>query len=196
MFDLANILTTFGYAALFGIVFAESGLLVGFLLPGDSLLFTAGLLASQGHFNILVVLLLSFVGAVTGDAVGYMFGRHIGPRLFYKQDSLLFNKDHLRRAQSFYEKHGGKTIILARFMPFVRTFAPIVAGIGSMKYGQFAFYNIIGGLLWSVGLCLAGYFLGNLIPNIDEYLLPIIILIVVFTTLPAIAPLFFRKKVS
>ncbi len=186
MFDIIDLLKSFGYIALLFITFAESGIFIGFFLPGDSLLFSAGFLASQGHLNIIWVLVLSFIGAVAGDSVGYTFGRQVGPRLFRKKDSILFHKDHLKRAQAFYEKHGGKTIILARFLPFIRTFAPIVAGIGSMKYSQFAFYNVLGGFLWAVGLSLAGYFLGSLIPNIDRFLIPIILLIIALTSLPGI----------
>lgn len=186
MFDLPGLITTFGYTALLFITFAESGVFIGFLLPGDSLLFTAGFLASQGHLDIGLVILLTFIGAVTGDSFGYAFGRHVGPRLFHRKDSFLFHKDHLKRAEVFYERHGGKTIILARFLPFIRTFAPIVAGIGSMKYSHFLFYNVTGGIIWAGGLSLAGFFLGSLIPNIDHYLLPIIILIIVLSTLPGI----------
>ncbi len=189
MFDLIDLLKTFGYTAILFITFAESGVFLGFLLPGDSLLFTAGFLASQGHLDIIWVLLLAFLGAITGDSVGYAFGRQVGPRLFRRKDSLLFHRDHLKRAQAFYEQYGGKTIVLARFLPFIRTFAPIVAGIGSMKYSHFVFYNVIGGFIWAFGLSLTGFFLGNLIPNIDRYLLPIILLIIIVSALPGIVHL-------
>lgn len=185
MFDLVTLIKTVGYLGIFGIIFAESGLFFGFFFPGDSLLFTAGFLASQGYLNIWPLVILCFVAAVTGDSVGYAFGRRVGPRIFSREDSLLFHKDHLKRAQKFYEVHGGKTIILARFMPVVRTFAPIVAGVGQMRYGRFLAYNVVGGLVWGVGLPLAGYFLGQNVPGIDQYLVPIILGIIIFSVLPS-----------
>ena len=183
-FDLLKILPAIGYLGIFAIVFAESGLLIGFFLPGDSLLFTAGFLASQGIFDIRILSLICFIGAVLGDSVGYTFGHKVGRRLFHKKDSLLFHKDNLLKAENFYEKHGKKTIVIARFMPMIRTFAPIVAGVGNMEYKTFISYNIIGGFLWGVGLTLAGYFLGNIIPNVDKYLLPIIALIIILSVAP------------
>ena len=157
-----------------------------FFLPGDSLLFTAGFLASQQflgmHFETL--LLGFFIAAVAGDSVGYAFGRKVGPKLFTKEDSIWFHKKNLAKAQHFYEQHGKKTIVIARFLPVVRTFAPIVAGIGNMHYKTFLAFNIIGGILWAVGLTMAGYFLGSLIPNIDHYLLPIIVGIIFISVVP------------
>lgn len=185
MFDLISLIKTAGYLGLFGIVFAESGLFIGFFLPGDSLLFTAGFLASQNFLDIRILILLTFFAAILGDSFGYAFGNKIGYKLFNKEDSLLFHRDHLERAQKFYEKNGGKAIILARFMPVVRTFAPILAGVGKMKYSTFLFYNVIGGFLWAVGLTSMGYYLGNIIPNIDKYLLPIISLIIFLSILPS-----------
>lgn len=183
--NLEKLLPVIGYAGVFGIVFAESGLLVGFFLPGDSLLFTAGLLASQGKFDIVILSIICFIAAVTGDSVGYAFGKRVGKRLFNREDSLFFHKDNLEKAKSFYEKHGKKTIILARFMPVIRTFAPIVAGIGDMHYSTFLSFNVIGGFLWGVGMTVLGYFLGKSIPNIDHYLLPIVALIIVVSVLPS-----------
>lgn len=185
-FDLTELIKTIGLLGVFGIVFAESGLLIGFFLPGDSLLFTAGFLASQGFINIWLLALGSFIAAVVGDSVGYTFGHKIGRRLFQKENSLLFHKDNLLKAEAFYEKHGGKTIILARFMPIIRTFAPIVAGMGKMHYSSFFSYNIIGGFLWAIGLSLGGYILGNTIPNVDRYLLPIIFSIIIISILPSV----------
>lgn len=185
-FDLTELIKTIGLLGVFGVVFAESGLLIGFFLPGDSLLFTAGFLASQGFINIWFLALGSFIAAFVGDSVGYSFGYKVGRRLFQKENSLLFHKDNLIKAERFYEKHGGKTIILARFMPIIRTFAPIVAGMGKMHYSSFLFYNIIGGFLWAIGLSLGGYVLGNTIPNVDRYLLPIIFLIIILSLLPSI----------
>ncbi len=184
-FDLAELIKAIGLLGVFGIVFAESGLLIGFFLPGDSLLFTAGFLASQGFINIWVLALGSFLSAVAGDSVGYAFGHKFGRRLFERKNSLLFHKDNLIKAEKFYERHGGKAIILARFMPIIRTFAPIVAGIGSMRYQSFLSFNIIGGFVWAIGLSVGGYILGNSIPNVDRYLLPIVVLIIVLSVLPS-----------
>lgn len=185
MFDIVTIVKTAGYFGITGILFAESGLFIGFFLPGDSLLFTAGFLASQGYLRIAPLMILSFFAAVAGDSVGYAFGRRVGPAIFKKKDSLLFHKDHLERARVFYEQHGGKTIILARFMPIVRTFAPILAGVGRMRYGLFVVYNIIGGFFWTIGLSGLGYFLGSTIPDIDKYLLPIILAIIILSVAPS-----------
>lgn len=182
--DLQTILPTIGYLGISAIVFAESGLLIGFFLPGDSLLFTAGFLASQGIFDIRALMLICFVSAVAGDSVGYAFGHRVGKKLFRKKESIFFHPDHLEKARAFYEKHGKKTIVLARFMPVIRTFAPIVAGIGDMPYKTFVTYNIIGGILWGALIPFAGYFLGSMIPDVDKFLLPIIALIVIVSVLP------------
>lgn len=183
--DLIELLKLVGYTGITGIVFAESGLLIGFFLPGDSLLFTAGFLASQGFFDIRLLVLLCFVAAVVGDSVGYAFGYRVGRKIFSREESLLFHKHNLLRAEKFYEKHGGKTIILARFMPVIRTFAPIVAGVGAMSYPKFLMFNVVGGFLWAVGLTVLGYFLGATIPDVDRYLLPIIVGIIVLSILPS-----------
>ena len=186
--DLRSFIEQIGYIGVFFVIFAESGLLIGFFLPGDSLIFTAGLLSSPtfGLFNVWVLLLGSWVAAVVGDNVGYEFGRRVGRRLFQRTDSVLFHKDNLIRAQEFYEKYGGKAIVLARFMPVVRTFAPIVAGIGNMDHKRFTFFNFIGGTIWVFGLTFGGYFLGSLIPadQLDKYLLPVIVVIVLLSVLP------------
>lgn len=198
MFDLIPLIKAAGYAGLFGIIFAESGLFIGFFLPGDSLLFTAGFLASQGFLNVYILAPLLFVAAVAGDSTGYAFGYRVGPKIFKKEESLFFKKDNLLKAQEFFAKHGGKTIILARFVPIVRTFAPILAGVGKMHYRTFLAYNLIGGLLWAVGLTFLGYFLGRTIPNVDKYLLPIILGIIFLSFLPTIIHLWrdetVRKK--
>ncbi|MFA6447542.1 MAG: VTT domain-containing protein [Patescibacteria group bacterium] len=173
-----------GYAVLAVIIFSETGLLVGFFLPGDSLLVTAGLLASRGYLNIFELLGLLSLMAIIGDAVGYNIGKVTGPRIFTKDKSLLFAKDHLLKAQAFYEKHGGKTIFLARFMPFIRTFAPVVAGVGKMPYKRFAAYNIAGGISWVCSMTLLGYFLGRSIPNIDRYIDWIILAIILISVAP------------
>lgn len=192
--DIAKIVESVGYLGLFVIIFAESGLLIGAFLPGDSVLFTAGFLASQGIFNIYYLTILLFLAAVLGDSVGYTFGHRIGKRLFKREDSIFFHKKNLIRAQKFYEKHGGKTVTIARFLPVVRTFAPIVAGIGDMPYRKFLLYNITGALLWAVCLPVAGFFLGNLIPNVDKYLLPIIVLIVILSVLPTAIHIIKERK--
>lgn len=195
MFDLDSLRTyvelygqLVAYLILFGIIFAETGLLVGFFLPGDSLLFTTGVLAALGYLDIFTVCLTLFIAAVTGDSVGYAFGHKVGKRLFRKEDSLFFHKDHLLKAKSFYERHGGKTIILARFMPIVRTFAPVVAGIGDMRYTKFLLYNMVGGALWAIGIPSVGFYFGKLIPEdkLDVYLLPIIVLIIFASIAPGL----------
>lgn len=182
--DLIDLIKAVGLIGLALIIFAESGLLIGFLFPGDSLLVTAGLLASQGWFNVHLLAFVLFLAAIAGDSVGYAFGRKVGPRLFKKQDSLLFQKENLQRAEEFYERHGGKTIILARFMPVIRTFAPIVAGVGRMKYRRFVSYNVVGGLIWAVGLTYLGYFIGSKVDNVDHYILPFVAIIVLTSILP------------
>lgn len=183
---MEDFIITVGYIGVFAIIFAESGLLIGFFLPGDSLLFSAGFLAflHPELFSLPVLLIGFFLAAVIGDSVGYAFGRRVGRSLFNREDSLLFHKKNVLKAQAFYEKHGGKAIVLARFMPIVRTFAPIVAGIGTMEYRRFVTFNLIGGLLWAVGVTLAGYFLGSAIPDIDRYLLPIVALIIFVSVAP------------
>ena len=188
--DLIHLIETIGYLGLFALIFAESGLLIGFFLPGDSVLFTAGFLASQGIFSLPILLVTCFIAAVLGDSVGYTFGRRVGKRLFHREDSVLFHKKNVVKAQRFYEKYGAKTIVIARFMPVVRTFAPIVAGIGDMKYQTFLTFNIIGGILWSIGLNLAGFYLGRVIPNVDKYLLPIVAVIILLSVTPGLMHLF------
>lgn len=175
-----------GIGMVSGMVFAESGLLVGFFLPGDSLLLTAGVLASQGYLNIAALLVASFLAAVLGDNVGYTTGKRFGRRLFNKEESRFFKPDHLISAHKFYEKHGGKTIILARFVPIIRTFAPIVAGMGNMKYSTFFFYNLVGALLWAVGVTLIGYTIGRIVPDVDRYLLLVIAVVVFVSLLPTV----------
>lgn len=182
--DPEKLLVAFGTIGLFAIVFAESGLLFGFFLPGDSLLFTAGLLASQGKLSLPVILVGCFVCAVAGDQVGYAFGNRVGPALFRRPDSRFFKRAHLDKAQAFFDRHGSKTIVLARFVPVARTFVPIVAGVGSMTYRTFMTFNILGGFLWAVGVTLIGYILGETIPNVDKYLLPAIAVIVVLSAIP------------
>jgi membrane-associated protein len=179
-----HLIATFGTIGLLAIIFAESGLLIGFFLPGDSLLFTAGLLASQGKLNLAAVMIGCFVAAVVGDQVGYWFGKRVGPTLFRRPDSRLFKQENVERARAFFDEHGSKTIVLARFIPVVRTFVPIVAGVSRMHYRTFVTFNVIGAGLWAGGVTMAGYLLGSTIPSIDRYLLPIIALIVVVSLVP------------
>lgn len=174
------------YIIILGIVYAENGLLIGFFLPGDSLLFTAGLLAARGVFDIWTLMLLLFVAATLGVSTGYAFGLRWGRKLFDRPNSRFFKQENMRRAEMFYEKHGAKTIVLARFIPIVRTFAPIVAGVGKMPYSVFLAYNLIGGAVWVGVLTWLGYWLGEKVGNIDKYLLPIIAIIVFLSILPGI----------
>lgn len=190
--DLISLIKTIGYVGVFGIVFAETGLFLGFFLPGDSLLFVAGFLASDDYFSLPLLLVGIFLSGVLGNLFGYEFGRRIGPKIFSREDSLLFKKAHALKAQAFYDKHGPKTIVLARFMPIVRTFAPIIAGVANMRFRTFFIYNLVGSLLWTLGLVLMGYSLGSVI-DVDKYLLPIILLIVFLSFLPAIVG-FLKEK--
>lgn len=185
---LVKSLGYFSYLAIWGIIFAESGLLIGFFLPGDSLLVAAGFAASQELLNIWVLIIGCFICAVLGDNVGYVTGSRFGRRLFQKEDSKFFKKEYLARTQSFYEKYGKKTIVLARFVPIVRTFAPIIAGVSGMKYKTFMTYNLVGGFVWTFGITSLGYFIGNLLPadQVDKYLLPIIAVVVLVSLLPSV----------
>jgi membrane-associated protein len=186
MFDLQQGIKTIGLFGVFGIVFAETGLLIGFFLPGDSLLFTAGFLASQGYFDIVWLSIGCFVACVLGNVAAYAFGARVGRKLFERPDSRWFKREHLVKAHAFYERHGARALVLARFIPVVRVFAPIVAGTSLMDYRKFTLVNVVGGALWALGLTWAGYWLGHSIPNVDHYLLPIVALIVVVSILPAV----------
>ncbi|MCC5658796.1 VTT domain-containing protein [Nostoc sp. XA010] len=196
--DLPQLIKSIGYFGVWAIVFAESGLLIGFFLPGDSLLFTAGFVASQNLLNIWVLIFGAFACAVLGDNVGYFTGHKFGRRLFQKEDSWLFHKKHLVKTQNFYEQYGKKTIVLARFLPIVRTFAPIVAGIGAMNYRTFMSYNLIGGFVWTFGITILGFFLGKSLPpeQVDKYLLPIIGLIIVVSLVPSIIHLIQENRAN
>jgi membrane-associated protein len=182
----SQLIVNFGTIGLLVMVFVESGLLVGFFLPGDSLLFTAGLLASQGRLNLAVVVIGSALAAIAGDQVGFGIGRRLGPALFRKPDARLFKRRHLERATKYFETHGNKTIVLARFIPVIRTFTPTVAGASGMRYRSFVMFNAVGGVAWAAGLTIAGYSLGTTVPSIDRYLLPIIAVIVVVSAVPAV----------
>jgi len=168
------------------IVFTESGLLIGFFLPGDTLLFAAGILAAQGGLNIVMTIAAIAVAAIVGDNVGYTIGRYSGKRLFHQEDGILFKKEYMDRAELFYEKHGGKAVILARFIPIVRTFAPLVAGVAKMDRRVFFLYNVVGALAWSITVTLLGYFVGQRFPELVHYLEYVIILVVVLSIAPAV----------
>ena len=184
--DLPILIKTVGYFGVFFIIFAESGLFFGFFLPGDTLLFTAGLLASQGYFDVAVLTLIIVFAAVLGDQVGYLFGKKFGPKIFNKDESFYFKKRYVTDAENFYKKHGRKTVILARFIPIIRTFIPILAGMGNMRYRTFITYNIIGGTIWGGSITLLGYFLGEKIPNIDSYIIPVLLLVIFVSILPTL----------
>lgn len=202
--DLVDWIIGLGIFAVLIVIFAESGLLIGFFLPGDSLLFTAGalyatnILPGNVPINIHLFVVLLFIAAVLGDTVGYWFGRKAGPRIFNKPDAKIFKQAHIQNAQKFYEKHGGKTIIMARFVPIVRTFAPIVAGVGKMDYRRFLSFNVIGGFVWTFGITYLGYFAGKAIVaagiDIDTVILPIVALIVLISVLPPAIHILKEKK--
>ena len=186
--DLPALVQWAGYVGLTIIIFAETGLLVGFFLPGDSLLVTAGLLAADPAFglNVWLLGLILTVAAIVGDTVGYHVGKATGPRIFTRENSLFFHKDHLLKAQAFYEKHGGKTIIIARFMPIVRTFAPVVAGVGQMRYASFLAYNVVGGVLWIWSMLITGYVLAKTVPGVAKHVEKVILVVVFLSILPGI----------
>jgi len=198
--DLVSFVQTVSLIGVAFVIFAESGLLIGFFLPGDSLLFTAGFLMYTGILpvNIVVAIAVLFVAAALGDSVGYAFGRRVGSRIFRRPDARLFKQEYIQKAQEFYEKHGAKTIILARFIPIVRTFAPIVAGAGKMPYNRFLTFNLIGAFIWTAGVTSAGFFLGKWFEamgwEIDQVLLPIIAIIIVVSVLPPAIHILREKK--
>lgn len=203
-FDFTSFASTAGpwlvMAVVAAIIFAESGLLIGFFLPGDSILFTAGFLISVHLFNFSIHLfvVLIFLAAVLGDGVGYIFGKRVGRRLFSRPNSLLFRQENIKKAEEFYEKHGGVTVILARFIPVVRTFVPIIAGVGKMSYRTFLSYNVVGALLWAAGVTYAGFYIGEFFNRlgigIDSVLLPIVTLIVIVSVLPPLIHILKDKR--
>lgn len=198
--DPKQLLDSFGPYAMLGIfliVFAETGLLIGFFLPGDSLLFTAGILASQGDLNIVVLCVGCFAAAVIGDQVGYTIGQRMGPALFRRPDSRIFKQAYVERTKEFFAKHGPKTIVIARFVPIVRTFAPVLAGVGEMTRRTFLSFNVIGALIWAVGVTLAGYLLSEAIgDDIDRYLIPLVALIVLLSLVPPVMEMLKHRRAS
>ena len=183
---MSGLIQAFGYVGLAIVVFAETGLMIGFFLPGDSLLVTAGLFAAKGDLNIVVLNVLLITCAIVGDATGYYIGKKLGPALFRKEDSFFFKKKHLIATQEFYEKHGGKTIIIARFVPVIRTFAPVVAGVGNMSYRRFAMFNIVGGVSWVFSMTMIGYSLLKIFPQAEKHIHIIIIVVIFLSVLPGV----------
>lgn len=183
-FDLVALVKLVGYPGLFAMIFLESGVFFGFFLPGASILFTAGLLASQGYFDSWVLIPLVALAAILGDSTGYWFGAKLGVRLFLRPDSRFFRHEHLERAKEFYDEHGAIAVVLARFIPIIRTFAPIVAGVVKMRYRVFLAYNVAGALVWAAGVTFLGYFLGARFPFVGHYLTEIVVIIVVVTCIP------------
>jgi membrane-associated protein len=186
IYDVELLVRVGGLAGLTAIVFVETGLLVGFFLPGDSLLVTAGLFAARGDLEVVPMIVVLSIAAIVGDTVGYNIGARAGPKLFTRPDSLLFNRKHLITTKEFYERHGPFTIVIARFIPILRTFAPVVAGVGAMEYKRFIVYNVAGGIGWVVTTVLGGYFLGQMVPNIHDHIHKVIAVVIVLSLLPAI----------
>jgi membrane-associated protein len=186
IYDVESLVRVGGLAGLTAIVFVETGLLVGFFLPGDSLLVTAGLFAARGDLEVIPMIVVLSIAAIVGDTVGYNIGARAGPKLFTRPDSLLFNRKHLITTREFYERHGPFTIVIARFIPILRTFAPVVAGVGAMEYKRFIVYNVAGGIGWVVTAVLGGYFLGQMVPNIHDHIHKVIAVVIVLSLLPAI----------
>jgi len=185
IYDVELLVRTGGLLALIIIVFTETGLLLGFFLPGDSLLVTAGIFAARGDLDLMTLNASLSLAAIAGDTVGYGIGARTGPKIFTREDSLFFNRKHLISAKEFYDRHGGFTIFIARFMPIIRTFAPVVAGVGAMQYRKFISYNVFGGIFWVMTTTSAGYFLGIMIPNIQERIHVVIAIVIILSLLPA-----------
>jgi membrane-associated protein len=193
-YSLDDLVRWGGYAVLVAIVFTETGLLVGFFLPGDSLLVTAGLVAATGALDIWWLNALLIVAAVVGDSVGYAIGYRAGPRIFTREKSLLFRPSHVERTRRFYERHGAKTIVIARFVPIVRTFAPVVAGVGQMEYRRFLTYNVVGGVGWVTSMTWAGYLLGQTIPNIGDHIHVVVAVVIVLSLVPIAVELYRERR--
>ncbi len=186
VYDIPALIAFGGYFILFAIIFVETGLMVGFFLPGDSLIVIAGLFAAKGDLNIFYLIILLSIAAIAGDSAGYWIGKKAGHALFHKRESRFFRRKHLIATQNFYERHGGKTIFLARFVPIIRTFAPVVAGIADMDYKKFLSYNVFGGIFWVASMALIGYFLGSVIPNIEDNIHYVALIIIVLSFIPIV----------
>jgi membrane-associated protein len=185
MFDVNHLVQTGGLLLIFLIIFAESGMMVGFFFPGDTLLFAAGIFAATGKMSIVAAIITIAIAAILGDNIGYLIGRHLGPRLF-KKDGIVFRKEYIARAEQFYEKYGTKTMLVAHFVPIVRTFAPVTAGAGKMNHQLFILFDAIGDIAWAIAVTLAGYFIGSRVPGIENYIEPVLILVVLAVLLPTI----------
>ncbi|MDD4409787.1 MAG: VTT domain-containing protein [Candidatus Pacebacteria bacterium] len=192
--DPVSIIETAGYVGLTLVIFSETGILLGFFLPGDSLLFTAGFLASTGLLELKTVIIISLVAAVLGDSLGYHLGKKYGSKIFNKTDSFFLDKKYIEKTERYFNKYGGETIIIARFMPIIRTIAPVMAGIGKVPYRKFLSYNIVGGILWTVLLPVMGYYFGKIIPDADRIILPVVFAIIVISFLPPIISILKEKE--
>ena len=192
--DPLGIIRAGGYLGIAIIIFAESGLLIGLFLPGDSLLFIAGLLAAGGFLSIAPLVALVVIAAILGDSVGYWFGANVGTNLFKRKDSRFFKQEYVTRMKRFFEHYGARAIVLARFVPIVRTLAPVLAGVGNMRYGRFVKFNALGGFFWGSGMTLLGFFLGSVIPNSEHYVLPISLIIIILSFLPIVLNIARGKK--
>lgn len=195
MFDVTHLLQTGGLVLLAAVIFAESGMMVGFLFPGDTLLFSAGILAASGKLDIASVLLTIGAAAIVGDNVGYQIGKSLGPRLFRKKDGIVFRKEHIARAEAFYEKYGSKTMLVAHFIPIVRSFAPVTAGAGNMNRKLFIIYDAIGDIAWTLIITLLGYYVGSRIPGIEKYIEPLLLGVVVIFLAPTLYHVFKDPKI-
>lgn len=193
-FDPIFLIKVLGPAGIFTMVFIESGLFFGFFFPGDSLLFTSGLLVASGFFQFFYIFAGCAIAAFLGGLFGYLFGEQIGPAIFSRHDSIFFHRKHIDETHGYFSKYGNNTIFLARFLPIVRTFAPILAGVGKMKYSNFILYNFAGAVVWSFMLIGGGYYLGKIVPNIDKYILPIVVLIIVVSFSPALYQIFKKRR--
>jgi len=193
-YSLDDLVRWGGYLVLVAIVFTETGLLIGFFLPGDSLLITAGLVAATGALDIWWLNVLLIAAAIVGDSVGYAIGYRAGPRIFTREQSLLFRPSHIERTRQFYERHGAKTIVIARFVPIVRTFAPVVAGVGQMEYRRFLLYNVAGGVGWVTSMTWAGYLLGQTIPNIGDHIHVVVVIVIVLSLIPIAVELYRERR--
>jgi membrane-associated protein len=196
VYDVEALIKWGGLAMICAIVFAETGLMFGFFLPGDSLLVTAGVFAAAGFLDLTLLLTLVSLCAVTGDQLGYYIGQKTGQALFKREDSLLFKRSHVLKAQAFYEKYGAKTIVIARFVPIVRTFAPVIAGVGKMNYRRFVTYNVAGGILWVFSMILTGFLLGSAVPDINKHIHYVIAIVIVLSILPAIIEVLRSRRKS
>jgi membrane-associated protein len=194
IYDVEFLVRSGGLLVLIIVVFTETGLLLGFFLPGDSLLVTAGIFAARGDLDLMTLNASLSLAAIAGDTVGYGIGARTGPKIFTREDSLFFSRKHLISAKEFYDRHGGFTIVIARFMPIIRTFAPVVAGVGAMQYRKFIAYNVFGGVFWVMTTTLAGYFLGSMVPNIQERIHVVIVIVIVLSLLPAIIKFVSEKR--